>query len=199
MYWCHVSMVSNIPLADLVWLSWLWKLILCRRTQDRWLLCLFQPKEHQLVIMMLVFSNEGWSFRNGNYWMTWFHSLGDDHSVPKRSMTGEKKIISWIFCAKCTTVLKCDLCHLMLNSIQGCRGWEEGMPGSVCDMLCFHLYALVPYCNVTLCALKLYMLCCCFIDLVIWFGVSPNWVTESCFCNPHCDGCTCFAHASEGH
>lgn len=63
-----------------------------------------------------------------------------------------------MFCVKYATVLKCDLCHLMLNSNQGCSRREAGMPGLALDVYVF-IYMLrcsyMPFCNVSLCVLKL--------------------------------------------
>lgn len=115
-------------------------------------LCLFRPKQGQFVIMTPLFSNQGWSFWSGNCWMTWLHSLKGDHSVPKRSMTREKNLLN-VLCEMyhCSQV---DLCHLKLNSDQGCSGRETWVPRLAFGMLCIYIlwFSFMRFCNGTLCA-----------------------------------------------
>lgn len=117
-------------------------------------LCLFSSKQGQLVTMTPLFSNQGWSFWSRNCWMTWFHSLKDDHGVLKRSMTREENLLNVLCEMYCCSQV--DSCHLKLNSNQGCSGREAWIPGLAFGMLCVHIlrFSCMHFCNGTLCAVE---------------------------------------------
>lgn len=128
-------------------------------------LCLIRPKHGQLVIMTPLFSNQSRSFWNRNCWMTWLHSLKDDHSVSERSMTWEKNLLN-VLCEiyQCSQI---DLCHLKLNSKQGCSGREAWV--SLWHRLALACYAFIlrfsymHFCSGILCTVE---------ALLLFYGIS---------------------------
>lgn len=80
-----------------------------------------------------------------------------------------------------------DLCHLKLNSNQGCCG---SMYSWVSLFACYAFIGSLMYISA---AGPSVLWKHCFMELVFWFGVSWNCVTKNCFCHLCLNGCLCLA------
>lgn len=125
----------------------------------------FQLKKGQLVIMTSLFSRQGSDLSGVEITELLVSALWKMIIVYQNGLWLGKGT-SWIFCAKCTTVLKCNTCHLKLNSSEDHGGreawispWESAGPRVTVTFICWGAH--MPFCHMTLCALKLCKLCCC--------------------------------------